>query len=60
MILVEKPEGMRPLGRPTIDWRILLKWVFKGGDGGVGCIDMAEDNDRWRALVNALMNFRAA
>jgi hypothetical protein len=42
-----------------VDGRIILKWIFKKWDGGsMDWIDMAQDRDRWRALVSAVMNFR--
>jgi hypothetical protein len=43
-----------------VDGRIILKWIFKkwDGDGGMDWIDMAQDRDRWRALVSAVMNLR--
>jgi hypothetical protein len=44
---------------PSVDGRIILKWIFKKRDGGgMDWIDMAQDRDRWRALVNAVMNLR--
>ena len=43
---------------PGVNERIILKWIFKKEDGAVGWIDLAYDRDRWRALVNAVMNFR--
>jgi hypothetical protein len=43
---------------PGIDGRIILKWLFKTWDGGIGWIELAQDIDRWRALVNAVMNLR--
>jgi hypothetical protein len=43
---------------PGTDGRIILKWIFKKWDGGGrDWIDMAQDRDRWRALVSAVMNF---
>jgi hypothetical protein len=46
------------LGDPDVDGRIILKWILKKLDGGMDWIELAEDRDRWRALVNALMNLR--
>jgi hypothetical protein len=44
---------------PGIDGRIVLKWIFKKWDGGgMDWIDMAQDRDRWRAVVSAVMNLR--
>jgi hypothetical protein len=46
------------LGDPGVDGRIILKWIFKKLDGGMDWIELAQDRDRWRALVNAAMNLR--
>jgi hypothetical protein len=44
---------------PGVDGRIILKWIFKKWDGGgMDWIDMAQDRDRWRAVVSAVMNLR--
>jgi hypothetical protein len=44
---------------PGVDGRIILKWIFKKWDGGgMDWIDMAQDRDRWQALVRAVMNLR--
>jgi hypothetical protein len=58
-VLVGKPEGKRPLGRPRCRWEDNIKMdIQKVGCGGMDCIDLAHDKDRWSALVNAVMNFR--
>jgi hypothetical protein len=45
------------LGDPGVDGRIILRWIFRKWDvGGMDCIGMAQDRDRWRAIVNVLMN----
>jgi hypothetical protein len=46
------------LGDPGVDGRIISKWIFKKWDGGIDWIQLAQDRDRWRALVNAVMNLR--
>jgi hypothetical protein len=43
---------------PGVDGKIILKWIFKTLDGGMDWIELAQDRDRWRALVNAVMNLR--
>ena len=43
---------------PGVDGRIILKWIFKKWNGGMDWIDMAQDRDRWRAIVSAVMNLR--
>ena len=55
-----RPEGNRPLGRPNVDRRIILKWTFKKWDGGMDWIDLAQAIDRWRAFVNAVMGLRVS
>ena len=42
---------------PGIDGRIILRWIFRKWDGAVDWIDLADDRDRWRALVSTIMNF---
>jgi hypothetical protein len=46
------------LGDPGVDGRIILKWIFKKSNGGMDWIELAQDRDRWQALVNAVMNLR--
>jgi len=47
------------LGDPDIDGRIILRWISrKWGVGLMDWIELAQDRDRWRALVNAVMNLR--
>ena len=57
-VLVGRPEGKRPLGRPRRRWEDNIKMCLQKWDGGVEWIELAEDRDRWRALVNAVMNLR--
>jgi hypothetical protein len=47
------------LENPGIDRKIILRWIFmQGGYGGMDWIEVAEDRDRWRALVNVVMKLR--
>jgi len=58
-ILVGKPEGKRPLGRPRRRWEDNIKIDLQEvGCGVVDWIELAQDRDRWRALLNAVMNLR--
>jgi hypothetical protein len=58
-ILVGKPEGKRPLGRPRHRWVDNIKMDLREvGWDGRDWIDLAQDRDRWRAYVNAVMNLR--
>jgi hypothetical protein len=58
-ILVGIPDGKRPLGRPTHRWDCNIKMVLQiVGWRGMDWIDMAQDRDRWRAVVSAVMNLR--
>jgi transposase len=58
-ILVGRPEGRRPLGRPRLRWEDNIKMGLQDmGWGGMDWIELAQDRDRWWALVNAVMNFR--
>ena len=55
-ILVEIPEGRRPLGRPRRRWEDIIKMDLEEVGSGMNWIDRAQDKDKWRALVNAVMN----
>ena len=58
-VLVGKPGGKRPLGRPRRRWEDNIKMDHEGvGCGGMDWIELAEDRDRWLALVKAIMNIR--
>jgi hypothetical protein len=58
-ILVGKPEGKRPLGRPRRRWVDNIKMDLREiGWDGVDWIDMAQDKDEWRALVNTVLNLQ--
>ena len=60
-VLVEKPEGKRPLGIHRRRWEDKIKMDFQELEWvGMDGIDVAQDRDRWRALVNAVMNLRVA
>jgi hypothetical protein len=58
-ILVGRPEGRRPLGRPRLRWEDNIKMDLREiGFGYVDWIHLAWDRNRWRALVNMVMNLR--
>jgi hypothetical protein len=58
-VLLGKSEGKRPLGRPRRRWEDGIKLNFREiGWGGVEWIHLAQDRDRWGAVVNAVMNLR--
>jgi hypothetical protein len=58
-ILVGKPEGRRPLGRPRRRWVDNIKMdPRETGWDGIDWIDLVQDRDHWRALVNTIMNLR--
>jgi hypothetical protein len=58
-VLVGKPEGKRPLGRPRHRWEDNIKTDFQEvGFGDVDSNELFQDRDNWRAFVNAVMNIR--
>jgi hypothetical protein len=56
--LVGKPEGREHQEDLDIGGRIILRWILERGWGGMDLIDLAENRDRWRALVSTVMNLR--
>jgi hypothetical protein len=58
-LLVGKPEGKGPLGRPRRSWVDNIRMdLVEVGWGDVVWIGLAQDKDRWRALLNSVLNFR--
>jgi hypothetical protein len=58
-LLVGKAEGKRPLGRPRRRWVYNIRMdLGEAGWSDVDWIDLAKDRNRWRALVNSVLNFR--
>ena len=58
-VLVGKAEGKRPLGRPIRRWEDNIKMDLQEVGGGCGdWVELAQDRDGWRALVNTVMKFR--
>ena len=58
-VLVERPEGRRPLGRPRRRWEDNIKMDLREVGGGSGdWMELAQDRDRWRALVGTVRNLR--
>jgi hypothetical protein len=58
-VLVGKPEGKRPLGRPRHRWEDNIRMDLQEvGCGSMDWIGLAQDRDRWWAIVNAVMNLR--
>jgi len=60
-VLVGKPEGKSPLGRPRHRWEDNIKMDLQEvGCGGMNWIELAQERDRWWALLNAVMNLRVS
>jgi hypothetical protein len=57
-IFVERPEGRRQLGRPRRRWEDNIETDLQEVGWGMNWIDLAQDRDRWRAVVNAVMILR--
>jgi hypothetical protein len=58
-VLVGRPKGKRPLGKPRRRWEDKIKMDLQAIGGGRGdWIELAQDRDRWRALVGMVRNFR--
>jgi len=58
-VLVGRPGGKRPLGRPRRRWEDNIKMDLQEVGGGCGdWMEFAQDRDRWRALVSKVMNLR--
>jgi hypothetical protein len=57
-IFVGRPEGRRPLGRTRRRWEDNIKMDLQGVGWSMDSIELAQDRDRWRALVNAAMNLQ--
>ena len=57
-VLVRKSEGKRPFGRPRRRWEETIKMDLREVGGGGDWMELAQDRDRWRALVNTVMNFQ--
>jgi hypothetical protein len=57
-VIVGKPEGKDKFLHTDVEWRTILRWILESGMKGMDLIDLAEDRDRWRVLVNVVMNLR--
>ena len=59
-VLVTRPEGRYQLEDPGLDGRIILRWFLRKWDVDMHWIDLSQNRNRWRALVNAVMNLRVS
>jgi hypothetical protein len=59
-VLVGKPEGRRPLEKPRHRWEDNIKMDLRVMSWGMDWIDLAQDRDRWRAVVSAVMNLQVS
>ena len=57
-VLVGKPEGKRPLGKPRRRWDDNIKMDLQEVEGGGDWMELVQGRGRWRALVNTVMNLR--
>jgi len=57
-VLVGKPVGKKPLWRPRRRWEDNIKMDLQEVEGGGDCMELAQNRDRWRALLNTVMNLR--
>jgi hypothetical protein len=55
-VFVGQAEGKRPLEHIGVVWRIILKWIFNKWNGNMEWIYLSQDRDRWRAVVNEILN----
>jgi hypothetical protein len=59
-VLVGKPEGKKPVGRPRRRWKDNIKMTIQEVGWGMDWVDLALNRDRWFAVVKAVMNFRVS
>jgi len=58
-VMVGKLGEERELGRPRCRWKIILRWIYRKSNAeALDWIDLVRDRERWRALVNVVMNLR--